>query len=86
MARLKELDEFPEIILLDINMPIMDGFEFLDRYIKLEKRLESVVVCMLTTSLADEDLLRAQKYNVLKDYIDKPLRESKIHELLEKYF
>ncbi len=86
LARLKELDEFPEIILLDINMPIMDGFEFLDRYIKLEKRLESVVVCMLTTSLADEDLLRAQKYNVLKDYIDKPLRESKIHELLEKYF
>ena len=83
---LKENDEFPEIILLDINMPIMNGFEFLDRYIAMEKRLESVVVCMLTTSLADEDLVRAQKYIVLCDYIDKPLRESKINDIVEKYF
>ena len=83
---LRGRNEFPEIILLDINMPIMNGFEFLDRYIQMEKNLRTVVVCMLTTSLADEDLLRAQKYEVLRDYIDKPLRESKINELLEKYF
>ncbi|MCH2223183.1 MAG: response regulator [Crocinitomicaceae bacterium] len=77
----------PDMILLDINMPIMDGFEFLDNYSVLDESMKSsVVICMLTTSLAKEDLERSKKYAVLDDYIDKPLYEAKILELIEKHF
>ena len=52
----------------------------------VDKIKSSVVVCMLTTSLAPEDLDRAKKYNMLDDYIDKPLYEDKMKELILKYF
>ena len=77
----------PDMILLDINMPIMNGFEFLDHYVKLDESMRSsVVVCMLTTSLAVEDLERSKQYAFLDDYIDKPLYEEKIKELIQKHF
>lgn len=79
--------ETPDMILLDINMPIMNGFEFLDRYVDLDSKMKSsVVVCMLTTSLAQEDLERSKDYAILDDYIDKPLYEAKMRELILKYF
>ncbi|MFK7785726.1 MAG: response regulator [Crocinitomicaceae bacterium] len=87
IEQLQKRGEAPDMILLDINMPIMNGFEFLDHYQKLNDQVKSsVVVCMLTTSLAKEDLERSKEYNVLSDYIDKPLYEAKMRELILKYF
>ena len=87
IAELHDRGEAPDMILLDINMPIMNGFEFLDRYTKLDDKIKSsVVVCMLTTSLAQEDLERSKEYDILNDYIDKPLYEAKMRELILKYF
>lgn len=84
---LRDQGESPDMILLDINMPIMNGFEFLDEYAKLDDDIRaSVVVCMLTTSLAKEDLERSKEYDLLDDYIDKPLYEAKMRELIERYF
>lgn len=87
IAELQENGEAPDMILLDINMPIMNGFEFLDCYAQLKGKIKtSVVVCMLTTSLAPEDLKRSKNYDILDDYIDKPLYEAKMRELITKYF
>lgn len=87
IAELNERGEVPDMILLDINMPIMNGFEFLDHYNLLDDKIKScVVVCMLTTSLAQEDLERSKGYAILNDYIDKPLYEAKMRELILKYF
>lgn len=87
IAELQENGESPDMILLDINMPIMNGFEFLDNYEKLSEKVKSsVVVCMLTTSLAKEDLEKSKEYSVLSDYIDKPLYEAKMRELIQKFF
>lgn len=87
IAELEKLGEAPDMILLDINMPIMNGFEFLDHYEKLSVRIKSsVVVCMLTTSLAKEDLEKSKEYATLSDYIDKPLYEAKMRELILKFF
>lgn len=87
IAELQLTGQVPDMILLDINMPIMNGFEFLDRYVLLDEEVRSsVVVCMLTTSLAKEDLEESKKYGALSDYIDKPLYEAKMRELILKYF
>lgn len=87
IEELRLIGEAPDMILLDINMPIMNGFEFLEQYAKLDHKIrESVVICMLTTSLAQSDLDRSNQFAELNDYIDKPLSEVKIRDLVLKYF
>jgi len=81
-------DEFPipTIIFLDINMPRMDGFDFLDEYIKLDEQLTSdIIVIMLTTSLNPYDKEKAMKYKGVKDYKNKPLTTEMLQEIAEKY-
>lgn len=65
---------FPEFIFLDIAMPGMDGWEFLDLLIKLpESVLQKCNVVMVTSSINLFDIKKAKRYPVVKDYIIKPL-------------
>ncbi len=80
--------EFPDLILLDINMPVMDGWGFLDHYSEniwpnLSKR---VVVCMLSSSVYQEDINRANSYTQVSDYISKPLTTAVLEDLIDKHF
>ena len=64
-----------DVILLDINMPRMSGFEFLDAAIqRFGEDFAASVVVMLTTSLAPADIERAGTYAMVRDYINKPLQ------------
>ena len=73
----------PDIIFLDINMPVMDGFQFLEEFEKLNFCKEKPIrVVMLTSSSASADIDKVKKYNV-DGYIVKPLCESKIVEILK---
>lgn len=77
----------PELIFLDINMPGMNGWEFLTEYELLDKDMHSrVMVVMLTTSDNPDDEAKARKYQFLTDYIIKPLTSEGIRTIIQKYF
>ena len=77
----------PDLIFLDINMPCMNGWEFLQEYKKLDKRLlNNVVIVMLSTSDNSEDVSKAKKEYLISEYVTKPLTLVKLKEINDKYF
>ena len=63
-----------DVILLDINMPGMSGLEFLEVMTQSAEPIAAeVVIIMLTTSLNPKDVARARSYEIVKDYLNKPL-------------
>jgi CheY-like chemotaxis protein len=77
----------PDMIFLDINLPGMDGFDFLDEYHKLQEHQKSkAVIIMLTTSLNPDDETRALSYNEVKRFINKPLTVELIQDTVQTYF
>lgn len=67
----------PEIIFLDINMPVMDGWEFLD-YLSLERNELEPHIYMLTSSVSPEDVKRSESNHLVKGFITKPLSLEKL--------
>ncbi len=77
----------PDLMFLDIKMPVMDGFEFLDQYHQLpESAQKCIVVMMLTSSASFYDLEKLKKYNAVQQHISKPLEEAHVREILQDYF
>ncbi len=75
-------DKIPDVIFLDINMPIMDGWQFLDEFQKLPVFLQKKVrVFMLTSSIDLDDIAKSKAYSSVNDFISKPLTSSKIRTL-----
>ncbi|MCS6099741.1 response regulator [Shewanella baltica] len=89
LAILTSLDTIkgPYLILLDLNMPRMNGFEFLER-IRSDPSLSSSVVFMLTTSSTDEDRMKAYSHHVAGYMVKTDIKDgfNNIFNMLEGYW
>jgi len=72
----------PDVILLDINMPGIDGFEFLNQLEQGGKCCDHVSVYMLTSSTRDEDKSAALSHHSVKGFFEKPLSDTHLAEIL----
>ncbi|GJM63397.1 response regulator [Persicobacter diffluens] len=91
LAYLKSVEENenprPEIIFLDINMPGMDGWDFINHYQQLEEQHKAeIVVVMLTTSFNPDDKTRALEIPEINDLLHKPLSVEAMKDLLTRHF
>ena len=73
---------YPEIIFVDLNMPLMDGFQFIEFFKKnLESKLHNPKIVILTSSLFPEDVLKAEKISKDIIFLNKPLTKDVLEKL-----
>ena len=86
-ANRDEAFKLPDLILLDINMDGMNGWEFLKEYDLLAKELQSkVVIIMLSTSESSDDIKNAKSENYVSDFTTKPLTQTIMNNIIAKHF
>lgn len=80
---LKNDSNLPNIIFLDLNMPIIDGWQFLERIEKLDYK-DKLNIFIMSSSIDKEDIEKSKKYSTVKDFISKPINNDKLNQLLQK--
>ncbi|MCB7480465.1 response regulator [Christiangramia sediminis] len=84
IAELKnEMEEIPDIILLDINMPVMDGWEFLRHYSKVKSKVKKdISIYMVSSSANPSDIDKAKDIQILSGYIPKPIDRNELKKII----
>jgi len=78
-------DSIPEIIFLDINMPVMNGWEFLDKFTQIENKLgKAITLYIVSSSINPVDIERAKSINSVKDYLVKPVTMEGLESIFSK--
>ncbi len=79
----EENEDAPDVIILDLNMPVMDGWEFLDEVSKLSK-IDKKPIFVVSSTIDPKEVQRIKSYDVVHDFIEKPLSKEKIRLLKDK--
>lgn len=84
LYKIKDADSLPQLILLDLNMPLMNGFDFMDILTLMGHPYSTIKVCILTSSNDKIDIDKSKMYPSIIGFITKPLLESSLLEVLKK--
>jgi len=80
---LNTAENLPDIIFLDINMPEMDGWEFMDEFIQIQKSLsKKITIYIVSSSIAFQDTEKANRYKEISGYIIKPFQADCLKKIL----
>ncbi len=83
LENVKNVQILPDIILLDINMPIMDGFQFMEEYVKIKNKSDKKIkIYMVSSSVDPVDMEKAKKIKDICDYIIKPIWPDQLTEIV----
>jgi CheY-like chemotaxis protein len=78
----KEPEQIPDLIFLDIKMQLMNGFEFLDNFVKLPASVkDKSKIIMLSSSLLDADKEHAMQYESVVAFFNKPITRDKLNQI-----
>ncbi len=78
-------DSLSEIILLDLSMPIMNGWQFLEEFTLLNPKIgKQITIYICSSSISPDDVSKARSINEVTDYIIKPIAKDKLIEVLKK--
>lgn len=79
-------ETLPEIIFLDLNMPIWDGWQFLDEFTKIPiPTNQRITIYILTSSNNEEDFKKAKKYSLNSNYLVKPIEQDQLKDILSEF-
>lgn len=79
-----DADNIPEIIFLDLNMPIMDGWEFLERFTKIKNKFGKVITLyVVSSSINPLDINRAKSLSSVEDYLIKPVNINELENIFK---
>ncbi|WKN31456.1 response regulator [Porifericola rhodea] len=76
-------ETLPELILLDLNMPVWDGWQFLEEFIKIPVE-QKIMIYLLTSSTSEEDLQKADSYNLTSNYLIKPITYDQLKQVFQE--
>lgn len=79
------VDELPDVIFLDISMPVIDGWQFLGEYNKVRDYLpKNISIYITTSSISQNDINRANQCHIVTDFIIKPIGIECFNEIIKK--
>jgi len=76
-------ETLPELILLDLNMPVWDGWQFLEEFIKIPVE-QKITIYLLTSSTSEEDLQKAESYKLTSNYLIKPITYDQLKQVFQE--
>ena len=80
---LEDPEKIPDIIILDLNMPVMDGWQFLDAYKRLINKIKKPVrIYMLSSSIDPRDIMRSKEYEFVDGFLNKPLTLEQVRNII----
>lgn len=78
------VEVLPDVILLDLSMPIMDGWQFLEEYVKIHPVIgKKITIYICSSSISPDDINRAKAINEVSDFIIKPMTKDKLMEMIK---